>query len=437
MPRLTDPGARRLAMRGLAIVGAVLVVVVAYNQIASAPTAPTESPSIATGSGSPSGPSGTASDGGQSDDPSPDGSSSPLVEGSGGPNPSSSESAGPSTGQSAGPSAGSTPRPPSPGATPGATPRPTVGPGVTPGPTVGPGGTSLRFPIMAAFYYPWFAEAWKQQGYDPFSWFTPSIGYYATKTAIKGQIAAMQAAGVEAGISSWWGQGSLTDTRVPALLTAAGTFRWSLYYEAEAYGNPTAAEIRADLSYIASQYATNNAFLRVSGKPVIFVYASGGDGCGMADRWSAANTVGFYVVLKVFPGFKACAHQPDSWHQYSPAKAADHQAGFGYAISPGFWKKTDAAPVLARDLSRWAVNVAAMKASGEPWQLITTFNEWGEGTGVESTTEYGDAFLSILGGGPVPTAAPTPAPTAAPTPVATPVATPVVTPVPSLSPGPT
>ena len=430
MPPLTDPKARRLALRGLAIVGAVLVVVVAYNQIASAPTSPTESPSIATGSGSPSDPSGTVSDGGPSDEPSPDGSSSPSVEGSSGPNPSSSESAGPSTGQSAGPSAGSTPRPPSPGVTP----RPTVGPGVTPGPTVGPGGTSLRFPIMAAFYYPWFAEAWKQQGYDPFSWFTPSIGYYATKTAIKGQIADMQAAGIEAGISSWWGQGSLTDTRVPTLLAAAGTFRWSLYYEAEAYGNPTAAEIRADLSYIASQYATNNAFLRVSGMPVIFVYASGGDGCGMADRWSAANTVGFYVVLKVFPGYKTCAHQPQSWHQYSPAKAADHQAGFSYAISPGFWKRTDTNPVLARDLTRWAANVVAMKASGEPWQLITTFNEWGEGTGVESTTKYGNAFLSILSGGPVPTAAPTPAPTATPT--ATPTAPPTLVPTAAPTPSP-
>jgi len=425
VPPLTDPKARRLAIRGLAIVGVLLVIVLAFNQIVSAPSAPTESPSIANGSGSPSDPSGAASDGEQSGRPSPDGSSSPSFEGSGGPSSSDGGSAGPSAGQSSGPTAGSTPRPPNPGA--------------TPAPTVGPGGTSLHFPIIAAFYYPWFAEAWKQQGYNPFSWFTPSIGYYATSTAIKGQIAAMQAVGIEAGISSWWGQGSLTDKRVAPLLAAAGTFRWSLYYEDEAYGNPTAAQIRSDLTYIAGHYATNKAFLRVAGKPVIFVYASGGDGCGMADRWSAANTVGFYVVLKVFPGFKTCAHQPASWHQYSPAKTADHQAGFSYAISPGFWKRTDANPVLARDLTRWAANVVAMKASGEPWQLITTFNEWGEGTGVESTTQYGNAFLSILGGGPVPTAAPTPAPTAPPTtlPTAPPTSAPTPGPTPASSPLPT
>ena len=109
------------------------------------------------------------------------------------------------------------------------------------------------------------------------------------------------------------------------------------------------------MPYIASHYATNKAFLRVAGKPVIFVYLSGGDGCGMADPWSAANTVGFYVVLKVFPGFKNCPSQPESWHQYSPAKAADHQAGFSYAISfLASRKRTHANPVLGRDLTRWA-----------------------------------------------------------------------------------
>lgn len=29
-----------------------------------------------------------------------------------------------------------------------------------------------------------------------------------------------------------------------------------------------------------------------------------------------------------------------------------------------------------------------MVASGEPWQLVTTFNEWGEGTATEPATEW-------------------------------------------------
>jgi hypothetical protein len=44
--------------------------------------------------------------------------------------------------------------------------------------------------------------------------------------------------------------------------------------------------------------------------------------------------------------------------------------------------------LLTRDVCRWAQNVQAMVASGEPLQLITTFNEWGEGTAVEPAREW-------------------------------------------------
>jgi hypothetical protein len=93
-----------------------------------------------------------------------------------------------------------------------------------------------------------------------------------------------------------------TDGRIPALLNAAGSFRWALYYEQEGSGNPTSAAIAADLAYIGSKYAKAPGYLRVGGKPVLFVYGDGTDGCGMADRWKAVDAA-FYVVLKVFPGY--------------------------------------------------------------------------------------------------------------------------------------
>jgi hypothetical protein len=122
---------------------------------------------------------------------------------------------------------------------------------------------------------------------------------------------------------------------------------------------------------------------------VIFVFSTGSDGCGMADRWNAANAShNFYVVLKVFNGYRSCASQPASWHQYGPAKATDRQAGYSFAISPGFHLTHEAAPRLARDPVRFQQHVREMVASGEPWQLVTTFNEWGEGTAVESAAEW-------------------------------------------------
>lgn len=263
----------------------------------------------------------------------------------------------------------------------------TSGRPVTPAPRL----PELTFPIRAAFYYPWFPEAWQQQGMNPFSHYKPSLGYYSTDaTTVKAQIRAMQYANIDAGLASWWGVGSPTDQRVSMLLQEAGLsgFEWALYYEPEGQGDPTTAQITADLIYIHSHYSQEPGYLRVNGRPVLFVYADTGDDCAMSSRWKRANTLGFYIVLKVFSGYRTCADQPDGWHQYAPAGAEDLQSGFSFTISPAFWKASERTPRLGRDISRWSKSVLAMVASKEPWQLLTTFNEWGEGTSIESATEW-------------------------------------------------
>jgi hypothetical protein len=269
------------------------------------------------------------------------------------------------------------------------------------------------FPIRAAFYYPWYPEAWTQSGIFPYTNYTPTLGYYtvADPLVIQKHINLMLYGGIHVGISSWWGQGHNTDLKVPGLLNAASAtnFRWTLYYEAESLGDPSVSQILNDLTYIRDHYGSAPGYLRLDGKFVVFVYAAGNDGCGMVDRWKAANTVGAYLVLKVFSGYRTCASQPDSWHQYSPAVAENQQGKFSYSISPGFWHKNRAV-LLPRDPSRWMFNVRAMLASGANWQLVTTFNEWGEGTAVEPATAWasrsGNGFyLEVLheNGGPPPT----------------------------------
>jgi hypothetical protein len=59
-------------------------------------------------------------------------------------------------------------------------------------------------------------------------------------------------------------------------------------------------------------------------------------------------------------------------------------------ISPGFAHAGPSAdrPQLARDVRRWQESVRDMVASRAPWQLVTTFNEWGEGTAIESATAW-------------------------------------------------
>lgn len=323
-----------------------------------------------------------------------------------------------------------------PTSTPANTAAPTATGTVPPQPTATQGGggdPQPAFPIRAVFFYPWFPEAWNQQGYNPFTNYTPSLGFYDSSsiTVIHTQITAMTYGNVNAAILSWWGQNSQTDQRVSTLLGATPgssnpNFRWSIYYENESMGNPTVSQIQGDLQYLHDHYGTNPSFLRVNGKFVVFVYADGADGCGMADRWvQADNNLGHmaYIVLKVFAGYKSCASQPDSWHQYSPAVNSDHQSGYSFAISPGFWKKGEN-PRLERNLATWNANIVSMVASGEPWQLVTTFDEWGEGTSVESAVEWASdsgfgQYLDALhnnGNGQLP---PTRTPGASPTPTRT------------------
>jgi hypothetical protein len=121
----------------------------------------------------------------------------------------------------------------------------------------------------------------------------------------------------------------------------------------------------------------------------------------MVKRWTQANTVGAYLVLKIFPGYLNCSSQPDSWHQYAPAGATLQVRQSSYTISPGFWKANEPQARLVRDPARWARDIQAMIASKANFQLITTFNEWGEGTSVENAKEWNSSsgfgsYLDVL-----------------------------------------
>lgn len=275
--------------------------------------------------------------------------------------------------------------------------RPLVAPAMPESSLTVPGGPlpgeSLSLPLRAAFYYPWFPGAWTQQGVYPYSINTTSLGVYngGDPDVLAAHIDAMRYGNIDAGIASWWGPGTREDERMPQLLAAAegSGFRWATYYEDEGFDNPSVATIQSDLEYLREQYAANPNYLRIDGRFVVFAYG-GVESCEMADRWEQANTVDAYVVLKVFSGYRSCASQPDGWHQYAPAEAADAQGSDSYSISPGFHLYGEPER-LPRDLARWERNVREMTASEADWQLVTTFNEWGESTAVESAEEWESA----------------------------------------------
>jgi hypothetical protein len=315
-----------------------------------------------------------------------------------------------------------------------------------------------QLPITAAFFYSWYPSHWTEEGVFPYTKFTPSLGYYdSTEPAlVRQQLDLAERAHLDAFISSWWGPGEVTDTGTQEILgvteESGSTIRWSIYYEAEGYSDPTPGKIASDLSYMSQQLFSSPSYLRVDDKPVVFVYGQGGDGCSMVNRWLQAESaagIDLYLNMKVFEGYAGCPSQPESWHQYSPTSGFEYQPPYSVTISPGF-SKFGQPTVLPRNLAAFATSVEWMSLASVDWKLVSTWNEWLEGTAIEPAAEYGESYIVILcnslpgvapcGESPVTSttpppslpqvtpspsiSAPTPTPTATPSPGATDGATP-------------
>ncbi len=290
--------------------------------------------------------------------------------------------------------------------------------------------------VYATFFYPWYKNPtvdgvwgnWEGNGHTPpTNWFSnflpippgsfdaatgaihPNVGLYSSrdKSVFYWQLQQMATAKLEVAISSWWGQSVSPTNDNPGQYAIQGrtdvsfrqivtnwmnlpdnpypNLRWSLYYEKESIANPSATEIAHDLQYINANYVNQPSYYKIGGRPVLFVYADGTDGCSMVTRWlqgRALSGVNFYLVLKLFNGYTSCSSQPDSWHQYAPASRSATHAPYSSFISPGFWKDGTSV-TLPRSTTDFDSAAAAMVAANAQWKLVETWNEWGEGTSVE------------------------------------------------------
>jgi hypothetical protein len=260
-------------------------------------------------------------------------------------------------------------------------------------------------PYYATFFYPWYPN-WSNEGHAaPRNWFSnylpdpkPDVFEPVTElynsnddAIIYWQLRKMAEARLEVAISSWWGQGHKTDKTFRHILNDVmnrpnnpyPNLRWALYYEKESLGDPTVTELVKDLNYTKQNYTNQRGYLKIGGRPVIFVYSDPKDNDRMVSRWANARAqTGFYVVLRVYSGYQKAQNPPDSWHQYAPALRKEIQAPYSCMVSPGFWR--DGGVVrLPRDLTAFRNAVSTMVDAPVTWKLVETWNEWGEGTAVE------------------------------------------------------
>ena len=301
--------------------------------------------------------------------------------------------------------------------------------------------TSVPHEVLA-FYYTWYGRPdrpgqWIHWGGEdktahdiPESRHYPARGAYDSQdpALIAAHITGAKALGLTGFISTWWGQGSYEDHTFKLLLDQAETnnFKTTIYWEtAPGKGREQISRAVSDLVYVLKNYGSSRAFLKVDGKPVIFVYGRVMGEVPLAS-WPAIITqtraqAGDFLLIadgynenfaRMFDGlhtYNNCAQvqgksptELRAWSRESYASAVQLARQQGriscVTVIPGYDDTKIRKPGLAVDRQDGEVYRVlwreAIRAQPD-WVLITSFNEWHEGSEIEPSREDGDKYLKL------------------------------------------
>jgi glycoprotein endo-alpha-1,2-mannosidase len=283
-----------------------------------------------------------------------------------------------------------------------------------------PAGAARAPAPVSVFYYPWYGtpaldgayEHWQQGGHRPpgdiGSDYYPTRGAYSSTNprVLDGQIAELAAAGVGEVVSSWWGWGSQTDGRLPALMHAARAHGLAVAVQLEPYDglNPpyvarSAETVGADLDH-----------LRELGVRRVYVYAPFADVSDAVWAALAAARPELQILAQTANVARAAAAGFDGVYTYDivryGAASFDRLCRRAHAahlvcapsVGPGFeaGRATGDARVKPRLDGRTYDSMwgAALRA-GADRVTITSYNEWHEGTQIEPASAAGSRTSAL------------------------------------------
>jgi len=297
--------------------------------------------------------------------------------------------------------------------------------------------------MVLAFYYTWYGRPethgrwfhWEDVEPDQHeiasSTQYPERGAYDSHDAdvIDYHIDLAKESGIDAFICTWWGPGDFTDRAFPKVLDSAHKkgFCATVYWETvPGSGEARVSRAVSDLVYILRRYGSHRAFLRLDGKPVIFVYGRvmgqvameewpeiitraregyGGDFILIADGYRESfarmfDGVHTYIIAGALRG--KTAQQMAAWSRTSFANAvnlAKRRARIScVTVIPGYDDRKIRHPGLHVDrLEGETYRVLweeAIRADPD-WILITSWNEWHEGSEIEPSWEHGRKYVGV------------------------------------------
>ena len=297
-------------------------------------------------------------------------------------------------------------------------------------------------PKVLAFYYPWYGTAagpggagrnihWGRidaAGKDiEASTHYPRLGAYDSHdpNVIDQHCRWAARAGLDGLVVSWWGHGDYTDRALPKILAACRRHQLAacVYYE-NVPGPATPKAAADDIAKLVRRYGKHPAYLTAAGRPVVFIYGRALEKLGLGGWLAAATQIGrrcdpapALIGDRLSYG-AACVF--DGTHTYNTAGAlrgkdpaeARNWAAATYAhwlqaprrmrriatltVIPGYDDTKIRKPGLAVERYDGRLYQAqweeALKAVPD-WVLITSFNEWHEGSEIEPSAEDGEAYL--------------------------------------------
>jgi len=234
-------------------------------------------------------------------------------------------------------------------------------------------------------------------------------------------------AGLTGFIVSWWRQGSIHDEGMPLMLATAQKYglKITIYYETvPPRESPAPAGAVNDFLYLLHKYAGHPAWLRVRGKPVFFVYgrAIGQiklSGWGEVIRRVNQQYPGGALFLgarttpeaaQIFDGIHVYNVTGKTAHKSLEAIRAWAETAYPEVVATAGGKISCVTVIpgyddhkLGRDEPRpitpryggetyrvlWEEAIAAQP----DWILITSWNEWHEGSEIEPSLENGSREL--------------------------------------------
>lgn len=318
---------------------------------------------------------------------------------------------------------------------------------------------SLSGRLVLAHHYLWYGTPWGGTGRwshwdqagcrpdhvargrrDAAVAYAPLDGLYDSRdrSVLRRQIAELQEAGVDASIVSFWGFGHPESGDLELLLAESerASHRVTIYYESLGlvpWEGATSLErswMPTDhLRRLLAGYARSPAWLRIKGRPVIGIYVAnkdpaiwrharaaleaeghqplllgdggedfvGDEGDGVPEWMAPFDVVHSYIPLTFLEG----GGDLDAAYRRMAARA--HAGGklFAATALPGFdYRSLQSPPRLVPRCDGATIRTTWRAGVNAPadWMLITSYNEWGDGTQIEPSQEYGRDYLDMVAG---------------------------------------